>query len=89
MMKFTRPELTSWHGLARIWLDPGATQQYYPVTHTAFWQEGSNLSRNSPVSQIGGKFFLTAADYTGTNVGPTRDGEIELPPGHESDLRPP
>ena len=35
----TRPELRSWHGLARIWAELGATQQYYPVTHTAFWME--------------------------------------------------
>lgn len=35
----TRPELRSWHGLWRIWFDLGATQQYYPVTHTAFWLE--------------------------------------------------
>ena len=31
------PELRSWHGLWRIWFDLGATQQYYPVVHTAFW----------------------------------------------------
>lgn len=24
-------------GLRRIWFEPGATQQYYPVTHTSFW----------------------------------------------------
>jgi Tfp pilus assembly protein PilF len=24
-------------GLRQIWLQPGATQQYYPLTHTAFW----------------------------------------------------
>lgn len=24
-------------GLRRIWLEPGATQQYYPALHTAFW----------------------------------------------------
>ena len=24
-------------GLGRIWLEPGATQQYYPALHTAFW----------------------------------------------------
>ena len=35
----TRPELQSWHGLWRIWFDPGATQQYYPLLHTAFWLE--------------------------------------------------
>lgn len=33
----TRPHLRSLGGLARIWLEAGATQQYYPLTHTAFW----------------------------------------------------
>jgi tetratricopeptide (TPR) repeat protein len=35
----TRPELRSLHGLARIWTDPSATPQYYPVMHTLFWVE--------------------------------------------------
>jgi len=35
----TRAALRSWSGLARIWFSPGATQQYYPVLHTAFWIE--------------------------------------------------
>lgn len=35
----TRPDLRSWAGLARIWTEFGATQQYYPVAHTAFWLE--------------------------------------------------
>ncbi len=26
-------------GLRRIWTEPGATQQYYPALHTAFWIE--------------------------------------------------
>jgi len=26
-------------GLARIWLEPGATPQYYPLTFTSFWLE--------------------------------------------------
>lgn len=26
-------------GLARYWFEPGATPQYYPLTHTAFWLE--------------------------------------------------
>lgn len=30
-------ELQSLAGLGRIWSDIGATQQYYPVLHTAFW----------------------------------------------------
>jgi protein O-mannosyl-transferase len=33
----TRPDLQSTAGLWRIWFDIGATQQYYPVTHSAFW----------------------------------------------------
>jgi tetratricopeptide (TPR) repeat protein len=33
----TRAELASAGGLSRIWFEPGATQQYYPVVHTAFW----------------------------------------------------
>lgn len=35
----TRPDLQSLHGLWRIWSEPGATQQYYPFLHTAFWLE--------------------------------------------------
>lgn len=33
----TRPELRDTFGLARIWFEMGATQQYYPVMHSAFW----------------------------------------------------
>ena len=33
----TARSLQSWHGLWRIWFDLGATQQYYPLLHTAFW----------------------------------------------------
>ncbi len=35
----TRPELRSIQGLNRIWFDLGATQQYYPLLHSAFWLE--------------------------------------------------
>ena len=35
----TRPDLRSLHGLKRIWSELGATQQYYPVLHSAFWVE--------------------------------------------------
>jgi tetratricopeptide (TPR) repeat protein len=38
-MHVTRPELRSLHGLWRIWFDLGATQQYYPLLHSAFWLE--------------------------------------------------
>ncbi len=33
----TRPELRSWHGLYRIWFNVGTTQQYYPLSESAFW----------------------------------------------------
>jgi hypothetical protein len=35
----TNPHLRSWSGLARIWFEIGATQQYYPLLHSAFWIE--------------------------------------------------
>jgi tetratricopeptide (TPR) repeat protein len=35
----TRPALQSLAGLGRIWTDLHATQQYYPVLHSAFWIE--------------------------------------------------
>lgn len=35
----TRHDLQTWGGLVRIWGDLGATQQYYPVLHSAFWLE--------------------------------------------------
>ncbi len=33
----TAPALRSLQGLARIWTEIGATQQYYPLLHSAFW----------------------------------------------------
>lgn len=35
----TAPALRSLHGLWRIWFEVGATQQYYPLLHSAFWLE--------------------------------------------------
>jgi Tfp pilus assembly protein PilF len=35
----TAPELRSIAGLGHIWTKLGATQQYYPLVHTAFWVE--------------------------------------------------
>jgi tetratricopeptide (TPR) repeat protein len=35
----TNLDLQSLHGLWRIWFDLGATQQYYPLLHSAFWLE--------------------------------------------------
>jgi tetratricopeptide (TPR) repeat protein len=36
-MHMTKPELQTLDGLMRIWIQPGATQQYYPAVHSAFW----------------------------------------------------
>lgn len=33
----TAPALRSVHGIWRIWFEPGATQQYYPLLHSFFW----------------------------------------------------
>jgi hypothetical protein len=33
----TKPALRSLAGLERIWTELGATQQYYPLLHSAFW----------------------------------------------------
>jgi protein O-mannosyl-transferase len=35
----TKASLRSLAGLGRIWTELGATQQYYPVLHSAFWVE--------------------------------------------------
>lgn len=36
-MHITKPELRTLDGLTRIWIQPGATQQYYPAVHSVFW----------------------------------------------------
>ena len=35
----TSAALQSWAGLGKIWLKLGATEQYYPILHSAFWVE--------------------------------------------------
>jgi protein O-mannosyl-transferase len=35
----TKPELRSAAGLCRIWIQPGAIPQYYPLVHSVFWVE--------------------------------------------------
>jgi tetratricopeptide (TPR) repeat protein len=35
----TAPALRSFAGLGRIWRDLGATEQYYPLLHSAFWAQ--------------------------------------------------
>lgn len=33
------PTLRDWDGLRKIWFEPGATPQYYPLVFTSFWVE--------------------------------------------------
>ena len=35
----TKAALQSLRGLYRVWFEPGATEQYYPLLHSAFWLE--------------------------------------------------
>src|SRR4030095_3439344 len=42
----TAPALRSLTGLWRIWTDLRATQQYYPLTHSAFWLQYQLWSLN-------------------------------------------
>jgi tetratricopeptide (TPR) repeat protein len=45
----TKPQLRSIDGLLRIWLEPGAAPQYYPIVHTVFWAQ-HRLFGDSPFS---------------------------------------
>src|SRR4051812_47602614 len=53
----TRRELQSLNGLARIWTEPGVTQQYYPLVHTVFWIE-QKLWRTAPLPYHLGNVLL-------------------------------
>ena len=48
----TRPDLLSLHGLWRIWFEPGATQQYYPLLHSAFWVEHRLWADSAPAYHL-------------------------------------
>lgn len=41
------PTLRDANGLKRIWLDPAATPQYYPLVHTTFWLEYQSWGLNA------------------------------------------
>ncbi len=45
----TKAALQSAAGLQRIWFDIGATQQYYPVVHSAFWLESRLFGTANPM----------------------------------------
>jgi tetratricopeptide (TPR) repeat protein len=56
----TKAALRPLHGLARIWFELGATQQYYPVLHSAFWLE-HRLWGDAPIGYHLVNVFLHAA----------------------------
>jgi protein O-mannosyl-transferase len=43
----TRLDLTNLEGLKRIWIQLGATQQYYPLLHSFFWLQNQIWGNNS------------------------------------------
>jgi tetratricopeptide (TPR) repeat protein len=45
----TQPQLRPLEGLLRIWLEPGAAPQYYPIVHTVFWVQ-HRLFGDAPLS---------------------------------------
>ena len=56
----TRADLRPLRGLWRIWSEPGATQQYYPLLHSAFWLE-HRLWGDSPLGYHLANIVLHAA----------------------------
>ena len=59
----TAPALRSLSGLWRIWTEIGATQQYYPLLHSAFWVE-HRLWGDNPL----GYHLLTILLHAGASV---------------------
>jgi len=56
----TKPALHGLAGLARIWSEPSATQQYYPLLHTLFWVEDA-LFGHAPAGYHAVNVLLHAA----------------------------
>ena len=73
----TRPGLRSFHGLWRIWSDLTATQQYYPLLHSAFWVEHRFFGdRALPYGEVRAIFkLLTEAGVTRAALATLRDEE--------------
>ncbi len=59
----TAPALRSLHGLVRIWTVLGATQQYYPLLHSAFWVQ-HRLFGDNPL----GYHVVTLLLHAGSSV---------------------
>lgn len=48
----TDPALQNAKGLFRIWFEPGATEQYYPVLHSAFWLQHKIVGDSAPAYHL-------------------------------------
>lgn len=59
----THPDLRTLSGLGRIWGEVGATQQYYPLLHSAFWLQHRGWG-NDPV----GYHIVTVLLHAGSAV---------------------
>jgi tetratricopeptide (TPR) repeat protein len=59
----TVPELRSFEGLWRIWSELGATQQYYPLLHSAFWLEHRLWGDSFVGSHLAGIALHSAAAF--------------------------
>jgi tetratricopeptide (TPR) repeat protein len=54
-------------GLARIWTDPSATPQYYPIVHTSFWIE-TRLFPTVHLTDVAQGFSIDEPHPTGFHV---------------------
>lgn len=48
----TQPPMASLSGLAKIWFDPAATQQYYPLLHSFFWLQHQAFGASTTAHHI-------------------------------------
>src|ERR1017187_2238672 len=80
----TAPALQNLGGLWRIWLRIGATQQYYPILHSAFWLEHLLWGDSVPGSHLVNVGLLATAAclfaLTLLRIRP-EEGRARIPPG--------
>jgi hypothetical protein len=69
----TRPELRSLTGLARIWIEPGATQQYYPLAFSAFWVQHELWGDSTLICSL--DMISWCSLILGSSLSPTRAWE--------------
>jgi tetratricopeptide (TPR) repeat protein len=60
--------LRSWDGLRRIWTEPGATPQYYPLVFTTFWLEYQTWGADSDGRPIASCYHIANVVLHGMNA---------------------